>query len=214
MATTTAAAQAPPATAERASDWLTHVWPIRIVSVLIGIMWFQQILWKLPWNNFVSPGEPPNGVEPNPSPSIEQPGPYIDNGNGAYHWIVQGARYGILGYNELIKSVALPNWQLFGWLSFLAETTIAVLLILGLLSRLGGLIALLQSINLFLAISLDPQEWPWTYLFLISLSFIFMLTGPGRWLGVDQWLRPRLRAAFERSDGSDNGLARLLYRLT
>ncbi|HET9493152.1 MAG TPA: TQO small subunit DoxD [Chloroflexia bacterium] len=214
MATTTADARAIPAATERGSDRLTHVWPIRIVSIIIGIMWFEQILWKLPWNNFVSPGEPPNGVEPNPNPTAEQPGPYIDNGRGAYHWMVQGARFGILGYNELIRNVALPNWQLFGWLTFLAETTIAVLLILGLLSRLGGLIALFQSANLYLAISRHPQEWHWTYLFLIALSFIFLFTGPGRWFGIDQWLRPRLRAAYERSDGSGNGLARLLYRLT
>jgi uncharacterized membrane protein YphA (DoxX/SURF4 family) len=214
MATTTARAEPIPATAERASDRLTHVWPIRIASIVIGIMWFEQILWKLPWNSFVSPGEPPNGVEPNPNPTAEQPGPYIDNGRGAYHWMVQGARFGILGYNELIKSVALPNWQLFAWLTFLAETTIAVLLILGLFSRLGGLIALFQSVNLYLAISQHPEEWHWTYLFLIVLSFIFMLTGPGRWLGVDQWLRPRLRESYERSDGSGNAITRLLYRLT
>ena len=213
MATSTitpAPADATPTTRETADDQRVHVWPIRIVSVIIGIMWFEQILWKLPWNGFVSPGEPLNGVEPNPNPTAEQPGPYLDNGSGAYHWMVQGARYGILGYSELIKSVALPNWQVIAWLTFLAEATIAILLILGLLSRLGGLIALFQSVNLYLAISQHPQEWHWTYIFLAALSFFFVLTGPGRWSGIDQWLRPRLREGVD----SGNALARLLYRLT
>ena len=201
---------ATPATPERAEDRRAHVWPIRIVSIIIGIMWFQQILWKLPWNSFVNPGEAPNGVQPNPSPTPDQPGPFIDNGNGAYHWMVEGARFGILGYNELIKSVALPNWQIIAWLTFFAEGTIAILLILGLLSRLGGMIALFQSANLFLAIGFHPQEWPWTYIFLAALSFIFMLTGPGRVWGVDQLLRPKLREQM----AGDNRLARWLYRLT
>jgi hypothetical protein len=68
----------------------------------------------------------------------------------------------------------------------------------------------LQSVNLYLAISQHPEEWHWTYIFLAALSFIFMITGPGRWLGIDQWLRPRLREGVE----AGNGFARLLYRLT
>jgi uncharacterized membrane protein YphA (DoxX/SURF4 family) len=212
MATSTAAhaEAAALATGVRVEDQQTHIWPVRIVSVIIGIMWFEQILWKLPWNSFVAAGEPPNGVEPNPNPTAEQPGPYLDNGHGAYHWMVQGARFGTLGYNELIKNLALPNWQIIAWLTFLAETTIAILLILGLLSRLGGLLALFQSVNLYLAISQHPEEWHWTYVFLAALSFIFLMTGPGRWWGLDRWLRPRLREGVE----SGNGLARLLYRLT
>lgn len=199
-----------PASSDNARDHRAHVWPIRIVSIIIGIMWFTQVLWKLPWNGFVNPGEALNGVESNPNPSLEQPGPYIDNGNGAYHWMVQGARFGILGYNELIKSAALPNWQIIAWLTFFAESTIAILLILGLLSRLGGLIALFQSANLFLAIAFHPQEWPWTYIFLATLSFIFMLTGPGRVWGIDQLLRPRLREQVARG----SSFAKWLYRLT
>jgi uncharacterized membrane protein YphA (DoxX/SURF4 family) len=163
---------------------------------------------KLPWDTFGSPG-----LQPNPTPTAEQPGPFIDNGQGLYHWITQEARYGnwlLPFYGDLIKNLALPNWQLVGWLTFFMETFIAASLILGLLSRLGGLVSVVQGLNLFLGLSMAPNEWYWTYLMLVTLGFIFMITGPGRKWGLDAALRPRLREQVDRG----NGLARLLYLAT
>ena len=55
-----------------------------------------------------------------------------------------------------------------------------------------------------------PNEWPWTYIMLMTLGFIFMTTGPGRVWGLDRVLRPRLREQTDRG----NRLAGLLYRAT
>ncbi|HYO51007.1 MAG TPA: TQO small subunit DoxD [Chloroflexia bacterium] len=185
-----------------------HLWPIRLAGVLIGILWFTQILWKLPWNTFGSPG-----LQPNPTPSAQQPGPFIDNGQGLYHWMTQEAIHGnwlIPFYGDLIKNLALPNWQLVGWMTFFMESFIAISLILGLLSRLGGLVSFVQGLNLFLGLAQAPNEWEWTYVMLFTLGFIFMMTGPGRKWGIDQVLRPRLREQMSKG----NGLAGLLYRAT
>ena len=193
---------------DRPHDDHAHIWPIRLASILIGILWFTQILWKLPWDTFGSPG-----LQPNPTPSAQQPGPFIDNGQGLYHWMTQEAIHGnwlVPFYGDLIKNLALPNWQLVGWLTFFMESFIAVSLILGLLSRLGGLVSFVQGLNLFLGLALAPNEWEWTYIMLFTLGFIFMMTGPGRKWGIDQALRPRLRVQIARG----NGLARLLYRAT
>ncbi len=185
-------------------------WPVRVASVVIGLLWLTQILWKLPWNNFVNPGEAVNGMMANPTITADQPGPFIDNGNGLYHWMTQEAIHGLIGYGGVVKALILPNWQLIGWLTFFMETAIALLLLLGLLSRLGGLLGLLQGINLFLGLGFAPGEWYWSYGMLIILSFLFLFTGAGRVWGVDQWLRPKLREQI----AAGNGLAGLLYRLT
>lgn len=196
------------AAADRPRDKYAHLWPIRLASVLIGILWFTQILWKLPWDTFGSPG-----LKPNPTLNAQQPGPFIDNGQGLYHWMTQEALHGnwlVPFYGDLIKNLALLNWQLVGWMTFFMETFIAISLIFGLFSRLGGLVSLVQGINLFLGLSQAPGEWVWTYIMLFTLGFIFMLTGPGRVWGIDQLLRPRLR---ERASGG-NRLAKWLYLLT
>ncbi len=198
---------------QRVYDRRAPTWPLRVASLVIGVLWLQQLTWKLPWNNFVSPGEKINGVTANPVLSAQQPGPFLDTGSGLYHWMVQEAIYGnkiLPFYGDLIKNVVLPNWQLFGWLTFFMEATIGVLLLLGLLTRLGGLIALGQSLNLFLGLGLHPQEWIWSYAMLAVLSFIFLTTGAGRVWGLDGWLRPRLRQQI----AGGNNLAAWLYKLT
>ncbi len=201
------------ATAQRVYDQRVPTWPLRFASLVIGYLWFTQTLWKLPWNNFGNVGERANGLVVNTNLTAQQPGPFVDSGGGLYHWMVQEAIYGnkvVPGYGDLIKNLVLPNWQVVGWLTFLLEAAIALLLIFGLFSRLGGFLSLLQAANLYIGLSQHPQEWPWTYGMLLTLGFIFMLTGAGRVLGLDQLLRPRLR----RAKANGNRVASLLYWLT
>lgn len=195
------------------ADRQAPVWPIRLASVLIGILWLTQLGWKQPWNNFVSPGEQLNGVTPNTQITAEQPGPFVDTGAGLYHWMTEEAKHGnwlVPFYGDIIKNVVLPNWQLVGWLTFLMEGWIAVSLLLGLLSKFGGFVSFVQGLNLFLGLSLAPGEWVWSYVMLFTLGFIFMRTGPGRVWGVDQFLRPQLRKQI----AGGNRLAKWLYQLT
>src|SRR4051794_18890323 len=65
------------------------------------------------------------------------------------------------------------------------EVLTAVSLMLGLLVRLGGVIGALQIVNLWLGLYSAPNEWPWTYVFLILLMASFALHHYGRSLGID-----------------------------
>ncbi|HEY3231430.1 MAG TPA: hypothetical protein VGJ87_19535, partial [Roseiflexaceae bacterium] len=89
------------------------------------------------------------------------------------------------------------------------ETTIAVLLVLGLFTRLGGLLATLQSLNLLIGLWNVPGEWRSAYVMLVALSLIFLVVPAGRFLGADQFVLPRLAPAAARG----NVIARLLVRL-
>jgi len=102
-----------------------------------------------------------------------------------------------------------PNIRIVGFGVWLAEITVAVLLFLGLFTRLGGLIGAFQALNLLIGLWNVPGEWHSAYLMLFALNVIFVVIPAGRFLGADQFLLPRLTPAVERG----NLMARLLVRL-
>jgi len=95
----------------------------------------------------------------------------------------------------IVDNIILPNLGLFGWLIWLAEFSIFILLGLGLFSRLGGLIALGVSMQLALGLANipTPYEWEWVYLNMIFLSIVVIAFAPGRFFGIDTLLIPRLK---------------------
>jgi uncharacterized membrane protein YphA (DoxX/SURF4 family) len=92
----------------------------------------------------------------------------------------------------------------------MTETFIGVTLILGLFTRLGAFVAVGMAANITIGILSVPHEWVWTYVMLIMLALLFLLTGAGRSLGVDAFLGPRL----ERAGAGGSRVARLLAWLT
>lgn len=96
----------------------------------------------------------------------------------------------------------LPRIGVFGPLVYLIEVAIGVSLMLGLLSRLGALVGALMAINLWLGLYSAPNEWPWTYFFLVVIQFLFVIDPPGRSLGADALIGGRLgRVAIFRVVG-------------
>jgi hypothetical protein len=134
------------------------------VRVLIGCMWFEAMLWKLP----------------------------LPASGGLQYWTEQEVtRAAFELHRTFVKDFLLPNLSVFGPLVFLAELTFATSMILGLAVRAVGVLALLFVLQLWLGIYLpgDPAEWPWSYIFLAMLMFLFSLYAAGRSLGLDAWLR-------------------------
>ena len=135
-----------------------------IARVLIGCMWFEGMLWKLP----------------------------LPVGDGLRYWTEQEAtRAAFALHRELVTNVLLPYLNLFGPIVFLAEFTFASCLILGLGLRLVGVLAIAFVLQLWLGIYQpgNPAEWSWSYIFLALLMFLFALLAAGRSLGLDAWLR-------------------------
>jgi hypothetical protein len=67
-------------------------------------------------------------------------------------------------------------------------------MILGLAVRLVGVLAVAYALQLWLGLYGNSSEWPWTYMFLAMLMFLFALEGAGRSLGFDAWLRRNVPA--------------------
>jgi hypothetical protein len=101
-----------------------------------------------------------------------------------------------------LESVVKPNIGWFGYVVFGMEAFIFLSLFVGLFGRLGGLVAVAQSAQLWVGLAgvSNPFEWEWTYNQLLVLSLIFALIPSGRVLGVDAWLRPLFKAAAEKGN--------------
>ena len=145
---------------------LAHVgdWGFRLI---IGAMWWQQSLWKLP---------------PYYTDHPEQP--FGDTGL-AYWMKLMGQHAAIPLQADFVNNVALPHFYWLAPLVYGLEVLTAVSLMLGVFVRLFGIIGTLQILNLWLGLYSAPGEWPWTYFFLLVQMLIFAAHHYGRSLGLD-----------------------------
>ncbi len=144
------------------------------VRVLVGGMWFQGMLWKLP----------------------------LPVSGGLKYWTEQmGNRAAFEVHRQLVTDVYLPYLHFLNPIIFLAELTFAVSLIIGLGVRLVSALAIIFVLHLWLGIYRpgNPAEWPWSYIFLAMVMFFFALHAAGRSLGLDAWLRRHVPAVRDGS---------------
>jgi uncharacterized membrane protein YphA (DoxX/SURF4 family) len=147
---------------------------IWIVRVLVGCMWFEGMLWKLP----------------------------LPASGGLQYWTEQEVtRAAFEFHRDFVKNILLPYLSFFGPFVFLAELTFATSMMLGLAVRGVSVLAILFVLQLWLGIYLpgEPAEWSWSYIFLAMLMFLFCLSAAGRSLGLDAWLRRRVAVIREPS---------------
>jgi uncharacterized membrane protein YphA (DoxX/SURF4 family) len=130
------------------------IWAMR---VLVGTMWWQGSLWKIP----------PNFA-------------------GLLYWMKQVVDHAAIPLQSTIyANVVIPNIGVFGPLVYLTEALIGFSLIVGLFTRFFSFLGLLLAVNLWLGLYSAPGEWPWTYGFLIVIQTLFVIDPPGRCLGLD-----------------------------
>jgi uncharacterized membrane protein YphA (DoxX/SURF4 family) len=153
-----------------------------VCRYLIGAMWWQQTLWKLPPYYTDHPDKPFGAT-------------------GLAYWMtVEGKSAAIAWQADFVNNIVLPHFYLFAPIVYAAEALTAVSLILGLFVRLWGLLGALQILNLWLGLYNAWGEWPWTYFFLLVLQVIFALNRYGRNLGLDAIIaaRPRRGRLLDR----------------
>lgn len=178
-------------------DWVGRYGMV-LTRIIFGYLWITQLAWKMP-PQFGCPAD----FAVTTSTSART--------TGLCDWVGLMANYSkIPAHGTFIENFIVPNVSWMGWLIWLMEAFIAISLILGFLTRLGGLVGFLQSVNLYVGLTALPFEWYWTYGMLYTLSLVFICVPAGRFLGVDMWLRPRLQTAAEKG----NRIARLIYLFT
>ncbi len=133
------------------------------VRGIVGLMWWQQSLWKVP--------------------------PDFDS---LRHWveeIIGNAAFPIQA--RLVENVVLPNFQAFGYLIYALEVLIGVSLLIGLFVRASATIGALMILNIYLGLYRSETEWPWTYAFLVLLMILLAVERYGRSLGADALIAAR-----------------------
>ena len=125
---------------------------------MIGTMWFQGSLWKLPL--------PVSGGFAGWTKSLAE--------NAAFEF-----------HRWIAANIFVPLLRVIDPLVFLTEQSLAIAFILGFLVRPMGVIGMLFVTHLWLGLYLHPSEWPWLYIFLIFVQWFFVLNNAGKSLGLD-----------------------------
>ena len=140
-----------------------------VCRLMIGCMWFQGSLWKLP----------------------------LPRSGGFEYWTGQMGEHAAFAFHrELVKAVYLPWLDVIDPLVFLAELAFAVSLMLGIGVRFFALLAVPYCLHLWLGLYRHPAEWPWNYIFLAMVHVWFVVDAAGRSLGLDALLRRRPATGF------------------
>ena len=141
-------------TARHATIWLFRT--------LIGTMWLQGSLWKLP----------------------------LPVAGAFQYWttqITENSAFAIHG--ALTKTLFLANINILDPAVFLAETLMGAALMLGFGVRLAGLVGIAFTLNLWIGLYRVDAEWPWQYMFLVFTLGFFILDHAGQSLGLDALVR-------------------------
>ncbi len=171
-----------------ACAWHVPGLSVALFRIGFGVLWIQMTLSKAPWRY------------------------YEGKQFGWLHgWILREIEYPTFNlYKAFLQSVVLPNFTLFGYLTFFAELAFGVSLLLGAFTVLGGLGGALWQFNIALGSYSVPGEWGWVWFLLIAPQLVFAHARAGRILGIDALLHDRLAPR----QTSERAIGQLLLRLT
>jgi thiosulfate dehydrogenase [quinone] large subunit len=130
--------------------------------MVLGALWLANLAWKLP-------------------PDFGR-----DDPEGLLYNFELAAEHAIgAPLRALAEDVLIPHFTLFGWLLFLVELAVGLSLLLGLWTRVGAMLGVLQSIAITLLVVRAPDEWVWTYVLLVVLGLVVALTPSAARLSLD-----------------------------
>lgn len=152
------------------------------MRVMIGIMWFEGSIWKLPLP--LSGGFPFWVGQMNEHAAFD-----------IHRWVV-------VNIYQVQPILSIMNIAVF-----FTEVLMAASFMLGFSVRLFGVVGMAFAFHLYLGLYRHPAEWPWLFFFLIFVQAFFVLHAAGRSLGLDAMLRKARDGVF----GGEGALGRF-YR--
>jgi len=154
-------------------------WSVGLFRMMFGVLWLDLALQKAPW--------------------VVQDGHQF---GWLYGWIWQEINHPTFNfYKTFLEGVLLPNFTLFGYLTFFTEIALGLSLLLGLFTVLGGIGGAFWQLNIALGSYSVPGEWYWIWFLLIVPHLVFAQSRAGRSLGIDRLLSDRLARRRERPEG-------------
>ena len=136
--------------------------------IVVGLMWLANLHWKVP------------------------PGFGESSGGGLYKFSESVTRNSPFApFTWFTEELVLPNFALFGWITVIVETVLAVLLIVGYRTKLAGLVGAAATIPIFLSVIYYDRadEWSWAYFLMFAAHLFVYASDAGAHLGLDGVLR-------------------------
>lgn len=140
---------------------------IAIVRIGVGLLWLQNVGWKIPPN--FGRGDPPGGL-------------YLSASQAVTYQVFHP-------YAWLVERVVLPNFTFFGWMVLLVEASLGAFLLIGLATRFWAVIGVAQTVVIMLSVLNAPHEWLWSYVLMVLAHLALFATAAGRYAGLDGLLR-------------------------
>ncbi len=131
-------------------------------------MWLANLHWKVP------------------------PGFGESSGGGLYKYSESVTRNSPFApFTWLTEEIVLPNFALFGWVTVIAETVIAALLLVGYRTKLTALAGAAMTVPIFLSVIYYDRadEWSWAYFLMFAAHLLVYASDAGAHLGLDGVLR-------------------------
>jgi uncharacterized membrane protein YphA (DoxX/SURF4 family) len=142
---------------------------ILIIRVMVGILWLSQGGIKL-----INRDSDPN----------------VDFDNFKEQLVSMADSHPVELIGDFINNVYVPNVNILVWLVIFTEIFIGLTILFGLFSRLGALIGMSMTINLWI-VTLGWGEWFWTYPLIFAPLFIIFLSDTSRQIGLDRILHEK-----------------------
>ena len=136
--------------------------------IVVGLMWLANLHWKVP------------------------PGFGESSGGGLYKYSASVTRHSTFGpFTWFTEEIVLPNFAVFGWLTVVVETVLAVLLLIGYRTKLAALAGAAMTVPIFLSVIYYDQadEWSWAYFLMFAVHLSLYASDAGSHLGLDGALR-------------------------
>lgn len=141
---------------------------IALLRLVMGTMWWEQSLWKIP-----------------------------PNFDGLVFFMKEIVAHSSIPLQaQMVDQLVLPNIWLFGPMVYGLEVLIGVSLMLEVFTRWFALLGLGMTLNLWVGLYSAPNEWPWTYGYLLAIQALFVIDPPGLCLGLDSANTWSWRTAF------------------
>ncbi len=140
-----------------------------LIRLLFSYLWLESANWKNP---------PRFG---------------LDTGADFYYWVNNVAQHSHFALGvSFFKTVVMPHFIFFGWLILILEIALGVGFLLGLKTRVFGLVAAVFTFSMYLGSFGIPGEWYWSYLLMTMVGLTLVLHDTSDTvLSVDYWLKRR-----------------------
>ena len=123
---------------------------IAVLRMIMGAMWWQQSLWKIP-----------------------------PNYGGLLFWMKQIVAHSPVHLQaRVFDQIMIPHISVSGPAVYAAEALIGASFLLGAFTRVFALLGFLMALNLWIGLYSAPNEWPWTYGYLIVIQALFVIDPP------------------------------------